>query len=931
MGRAAGESRARAGPSGRGPDPAYATPLTPLTGDTPLPDALIPPDSLGNNTPMASAPTPLEGDLGDPSAMIAPEPETLPAYIGRYKVVRRIGSGGMGVVYAAWDEALNRKVALKVLRTRVGRNKRDTGRKRLQREAQAMAKLSHPNVVAIYDVGMVEDQIFLAMEFVKGQTLTRWLQAERRSWRVVLGVFMQAGRGLSAAHRAGIIHRDFKPDNVLIDSENRVRVVDFGLARADGGSGLYARPDTYEAITAKPGNSMLDMRITRTGGMTGTPAYMAPEQYLGQPTDARTDQFSFCVALFEGLYGLRPFVGDRVALVREAVLGGHIQDVPKDSDVPLWLLRILIRGLAVRPGERHRGMDDLLARLSDDPRRPMRRWLAIGGAALVVGAVVIAARELRQGDGHRPQTTALALCDTEDALTGVWDQTRRQAVAAAFSGSGVTAADLQARRVSTVLDTRVDEWRAMVHDTCTLAQALSRAPTPALATCLRRRLGGLRALSDALLRAEPRTVERALTGASSLPPSADCADARAPEATWYHGDERPLAELDRAAVLGALGDVAGGLATAKAVAGVADEKDDLRLKAEALHRQATLERAAGDPAAAQRSLLGALSAAEASHQDDLVIDSQTLLLEVLGELGRDDDAIGLWPRLTGVLQRRSDDGRRESAALHAIGRLLLRRGRHAEAATQLALALRLGERSLSTEHPQVGRLLLDLALAQARLGAHDEAARHLDRAVRLLRAALPGDDPALVQVHLARAEVERRRGRMREAAADYELAGSIVVASHSQDLAALAEVQLGLGEVALAQSQWSLAEAGFTQALALRERMHGPTDPSLIEPLIGLCMAATGRGSHASAVAAGHRALQIAERPSAAGSTGPPRLALARALWAQAAHSGRATPAVRGQILGLARAGLAELQSATHPDPRAISAAAEWIAGRTEN
>ena len=718
-----------------------------------------------------------------------PDHEVGCAQIGRYAVLRKLGSGGMGIVYAAFDDSLDRKVAIKVLRER-GEDPLDQAR--LLREAQALARLSHPNVVAVHDVGTFAERVFLAMEFVDGKTLGAWLKERPQPWQDVLAIMRRAGEGLAAAHAAGLVHRDFKPDNVLIDSENRVRVVDFGLARADGGSGLYARPDTYEAITAKPGNSMLDMRITRTGGMTGTPAYMAPEQYLGQPTDARTDQFSFCVALFEGLYGLRPFVGDRVALVREAVLGGHIQDVPKDSDVPLWLLRILIRGLAVRPGERHRGMDDLLARLSDDPRRPMRRWLAIGGAALVVGAVVIAARELRQGDGHRPQTTALALCDTEDALTGVWDQTRRQAVAAAFSGSGVTAADLQARRVSTVLDTRVDEWRAMVHDTCTLAQALSRAPTPALATCLRRRLGGLRALSDALLRAEPRTVERALAGAWSLPPSADCADARAPEATWYHGDERPLAELDRAAVLGALGDVAGGLATAKAVAGVADEKDDLRLKAEALHRQATLERAAGDPAAAQRSLLGALSAAEASHQDDLVIDSQTLLLEVLGELGRDDDAIGLWPRLTGVLQRRSDDGRRESAALHAIGRLLLRRGRHAEAATQLALALRLGERSLSTEHPQVGRLLLDLALAQARLGAHDEAARHLDRAVRLLRAALPGDDPALVQVHLARAEVERRRGRMREAAADYELAGSIVVASHSQDLAALADADLEL-------------------------------------------------------------------------------------------------------------------------------------------
>jgi tetratricopeptide (TPR) repeat protein/predicted Ser/Thr protein kinase len=926
MGRSGGDPRAKSA-SGRGPDPAFATPLTPITGDTPIPGTpLRDPGQIDTpgNTPMASAPTPIEGDEAGLAAV--PE-ENVPSHIGRFTVLKRLGSGGMGVVYAAWDEALNRKVALKVLRTRVGLSKRDTGRKRLQREAQAMAKLSHPNVVAIYDVGVVGDQIFLAMEFVKGVTLTRWLQAERRAWRDVLEVFMQAGRGLSAAHRAGIIHRDFKPDNVLIDGEGRVRVVDFGLARADGGSGLYSRPDTYEAITSKPGNSMLDMRITRTGGMTGTPAYMAPEQYLGQPTDARTDQFSFCVALFEGLYGVRPFVGDRVAVVREAVLGGQIQDVPKDSDVPVWLLRILTRGLAIRPSERYRNMDDLLARLVDDPRSPLRRWALVGGAVVLIAAreVVTSART------PVPQAAALAVCDAESALTGVWDDTRRQAVTVAFASSGVPAADLHARRVGAVLDARAEEWRGVVRRTCAQAQAESRPPSAALVACVRRRLGGLRTLTDELLRAEPRAVPRGLAAAWALPPVASCAEPRTAQgATWYRDDALALADLDRAAVLGELGDVAGGLALARVVVAGARETEDLALQAEALHRQAVLERRAGDVAAAERSLLAALWAAEASHQDDLLIDSRTLLLEVLGELGRDDDAVALWPRLAEVLQRRSDDGRRESAALHAVGRLLLRRGRHAEAATQLALALRLGERSLGAEHPQVGRLLLDLALAQARLGAHEEAARQLDRAIALLQAALPHDDPALVQAHLARAEVERRRGRLREAAADYEVADGLLLGAATQDLEALAEVQLGLGEVARLQGRWAAAEAGFTRALTLRERVRGPTDPSLIVPLIGQCDTASSRGQHAAAVAACRRALQIGERPNGSAGVGAARLALARALWAQAAHSGTANPAVRGQILGLARAGLAELQGAAHPDPLAIAAAAEWIAGHSE-
>ena len=910
-----------------------------MTGDTPAPAGPKRAPQLEDtpgSTPMASAPTPLEDDLGvaaAAAAAAAPEPEAVPAHIGRFTVLKRLGSGGMGVVYAAYDADLDRKVALKVLRTRVSRSKRDTGRARLLREAQAMAKLSHPNVVAIYDVGTVEDQVFLAMEFVKGVTLTKWLQAEKRAWRDVLAVFLQAGRGLSAAHRAGIIHRDFKPDNVLIDGEGRVRVVDFGLARADGGAGMFARPDTYaDAIKSMSGSSMLDMRITRTGGMTGTPAYMAPEQYLGHPTDARTDQFSFCVAVYEGLHGVRPFLGDRVAVVREAVLGGQIQEVPKDSDVPLWLRRILLRGLAVRPAERYRGMDDLLARLADDPRSPARRWLAIAGACGLAGLVALGARELVRDTGRAPEPEpTLELCDVDAALAGIWDPPRRQAVETAFAASGVPAADQLARRVTAVLDAHAERWRDQVADTCAQIRSdADRAAAEPHDACLRRRLAGLRELGDALIRAEPRAVQRALPAAWALPPARGCGEPLAQNAApWQPGDAGPRALLERAAVQGALGDLPGALTTAKAIAAAATAEENLPLQAEALHRQASLERAAGDGAAAERSLLAAMWAAEASRHDELLIDTQTLLLEVLGELGRDEEAAALWQRLTAALQRHSDDGRRESAALHAIGRLLLRRGRYAEAATQLALALRLGERSLGPAHPQVGALLLDLAVAQARLGAHDEAARQLDRAVELLREALPGTDPALMRAYLARAEVERRRGRLREAAADYELAEAIAVAAPGQDLAATAEVQLGLAQVALAESRWSAAEAGFARALALRERVHGPQDAALVEPLLGQCATATGRRQHDAAVAICRRALQVAERPTNASGAGAARVALAQALWAQAIDAGSATAAVRGQLVGLARAGLEELQHAAHPDPVAVADAAKWIAGRS--
>jgi serine/threonine-protein kinase len=722
---------------------------------------------------------------------------------------------------------------------------------------------------------------------------------------------------------------------VLIDGEGRVRVVDFGLARADGGSGMFARPDTYaDAIKSMSGSSMLDMRITRTGGMTGTPAYMAPEQYLGQPTDGRTDQFSFCVALFEGLYGLRPFIGERVAIVREAVLGGQIQDVPKDSDVPLWLRKILIHGLAVLPGERFRGMDDLLARLADDPRPPAKRWLAIAGACGLAGLVALAARELVREPPVAP-SPVVALCDADAALADSWSATRSQAVLAAFSRSQVPAAEPIARRVIGVLDAHVQRWREQLAATCApIKDEAGRVAAEPQVACLGRQLAGLQELSAALIRAEPRTVQMALQAAWALPPPRDCAGlgaeasppgTRAATEPSLAGQD-PRLELERAAVRGSLGDFAGALAQTRQVVDAANRSHDLRLQAEALHRQASLERSAGDVAAAERSLRGAMGAAEASLDDELQIACLTLLLEVLGERGHDEDAAALWPRLSTLLLHHNDDGGAESKALYAFGRLLLRRRRNAEAATQLALALRLGERSLDSAHPQVGAMLLDLATAQARLGAFEEAATQLDRAEKLLRDALPATDPALMPVYLTRAEAQRRRGRLGEAAADYERAEAILATMPGEELAARASVQLGQAQVALAQERLAAAQAGFGRALALLERESGNSAEALVEPLIGLCATASASGQHDAAIVLCKRALETAERQSNETEVGPAEMAMARAMWAQATATGAMTPTLREEILGFARRGLAGLQHAAHPDPNAIAVAATWIA-----
>ncbi|HEY6174159.1 MAG TPA: serine/threonine-protein kinase, partial [Kofleriaceae bacterium] len=309
-----------------------------------------------------------------PASSPAAEPVRLArgAALGRYVIEELIGAGGMGVVYRARDPDLGRAVAIKQL----GRVRSDwQWRARLLREAQAMARLAHPNVVTVYDVGLAHDALFVAMEYVEGVTLRRWL-AEPRTRHEIIAAFAAAGRGLHAAHVAGLVHRDFKPDNVLMASDGRARVTDFGLARWESAE-----------ATDVPGDAPGDRSAARSGltvddAVMGTPGYLAPEQYAGGAVDARTDQFAFTCALYEALHGQRPFVGEPDA-IREAVLAGRALAHPRD--LPAWLRRILERGLETDRERRFASMADLVAALEADPAaRRRRRAIAIAAAAVIV-------------------------------------------------------------------------------------------------------------------------------------------------------------------------------------------------------------------------------------------------------------------------------------------------------------------------------------------------------------------------------------------------------------------------------------------------------------------------------------------------------------------------------------------------------------------
>ena len=347
--------------------------------------------------------------------------------VGRYIVTEWVGEGGMGTVYAAYDPELDRKVALKLRRQGPSPAEHVLARAALSREARAQAKLAHPNVAAVYDVGTFEDRIFIAMEFVEGMTLRRWLEETHPDRRRILGVFLDAGRGLEAAHAAGLVHRDFKPENVLVGIDGRARVTDFGLAR-------WRASETAEAPRAEPADPVVG------SARSGTPAYMAPEQRRGQ-TDPRSDQYSFCVALYEALcLSLPPEQGDAAAARRE-------RDATFEA-LPVRLRRDARAG-PEQVGERYPSMGELLADLGHERRdKGKRGWLVALAASVAIASVGFGVRE-------RIATAKVQACTgAADKLAGAWDVERKGAVARGLRATGVPFAEDAWRGVETALDVR---------------------------------------------------------------------------------------------------------------------------------------------------------------------------------------------------------------------------------------------------------------------------------------------------------------------------------------------------------------------------------------------------------------------------------------------------------------------------------------------
>ena len=746
--------------------------------------------------------------------------------VGRYLVLARLGAGGMGVVYAAYDPELDRKVALKLLRWRHG-DEAD-GRSRLLREAQAMARLQHPNVVAVFDVGSLDGHVWVAMEFVDGAGLSTW--AAGRPWRDVLEAMCSAGRGLAAAHAAGLVHRDVKPDNIMVDADGRVRLMDFGLARSGAFAGVPAASDAPLTVSA----AALDHGLTLAGALLGTPAYMAPEQFSGLPADARSDQFGWCVACWEVLHGARPFAGDTLPALQLAVTTGELRPPPAGSAVPPWVRRVLTRGLSTDPAERFATMDDLLAELARGQARP-RRWLR--GLALL--AALVGAASARQ----LAQVRAAEACEAAGAATEpLWNPAVRERLRAAFTRESPRLGATALARTTGFLDRFAAEWQATRVAVCreaTIERTRATETAVGIVACLEERRTDLEAVLDVLAEADAEVVQRAAHLVSGLMPARAClADARARRA----GVDEDAAErartvalrrrLVRAIALEDAGKFAAGLALAHGVRLEAERMGQPLLLAEANMRIGNLHERSGRFAEAERTLEEAVFLAAGVGHDETVAEAASMLAFAVGyRLARLDDALR-WARLAeAALLRAGATESLRAARLHSVlGTVHRLHGDLDAALAHSRRAVELRESLLGPEHPDLARSLNTLGNVALARGDHELALRCHGRALELRERAYGRDVPDV-----------------------------------ATSLKNLGDAQLAAG--ALAEALRSHGEA-----LALRERLLGPAHPDVASALIDLGRTHRALGDHAAAWAAFERAATLREQ------TGQSSLALAEAL-----------------------------------------------------
>jgi tetratricopeptide (TPR) repeat protein len=866
--------------------------------------------------------------------------------VDRYTVLEKLGAGGMGEVYAVYDAKLDRRVALKLL---LGFG--NAFEARLVREAQAMARLSHPNVVAVFDTGRVDDRMFVAMEFVQGTTLRTWQKAKDRRWNEVLRAYLEAGRGLAAAHAAGLVHRDFKSDNVLVADGGAVKVTDFGLARALGEPSIREEPPETPASVSEPTpptpstTPALETPMTETGAILGTPGYMAPEQYTGEGVDARSDQFAFCVALFDALYGYKPFTGRSTPEIRDATLLGKIREPPKGTSVPARVHRALVRGLSSDRAARYPSMNELLDDLTRDPAR--RRLVALAAAG-AVGIVAVSA----VGAARLTASRQAQLCSGSEAETReVWNPEIQQRIERALLATGVPYAADTWRRTRQHIDDYIAQWATAYNQTCEatrIHQTQSEQVMTVRMACLEQRRDEVRALAQVLSDADRTVASKALKASMDLTHVDRCQDVVSLTAVEPEPGD-PAARAEIAAIRKELAAV-----TAAREAGLADASRDraepLVARARAVGYGPLLgqvllawARAKSDSGAPLDEFVAA--GVEAAHladrgrDDGTRTDAATSLVQWMAEASRFAEA-ERWSEVgDGALRRSGGDEARREGWFLAMGMLRDHQGRFEEAAAFDREALEAARRA-GGKPETVARAQKILAYGLASLGQREEARRLAEEADQTIARTMGEDHPERVDFLMARGYVAGEMGDHRTAlelnrqaiALDERVApddGQLPtmynnvcselfendectdalaychkavdssLRASGPDSVNVSYAYSSTGDALSCLHRYDEAVGAFASSVAIHERTNNEQEPCYVHSLLGIGQARLLAGRAAEAVAPLEKALAVSSAAEGGlalqeADASAVRMALAKALW----QSGKRT----ARIAELARA-----------------------------
>ncbi|MEM6990332.1 MAG: serine/threonine-protein kinase [Myxococcota bacterium] len=777
--------------------------------------------------------------------------------LGRYRVLGLVGTGGMGVVYRVYDPELDREIALKLLliRSRSGGDA-SARRARMVREAQALARLSHPNVVTVFDVGTIEGDPYIAMEYIDGPTLKEWL-GEPRAWRAVVEVFIAAGRGLEAAHAQGIVHRDFKLANVLVGRDGRPRVLDFGLARPATSAGSLSESAPSGPITMG-GTGTLTAELTKAGVVMGTPKTMSPEQHSGSVADELSDQYSFCVALFEALFGIAPFAARRLHELAKVKQLGRTEPIPDTVKVPARIRKAVFTGLSPSPQSRFRSMNALLGELEAGSRPPLRWPWAVGVGLASVG---IAALTVPSRDGR---------CRVDELRESVWNDTIRAQSAAAFEATGLAYAPASWTRAEQLIGEHVEAWTAAYEQTCAAETraTLDDAQLDRRIACIRSNARALGALATTFAAADAAVVEHAVQAAAELPKPARCTESRArdevappPDAVVAHV-ERARSRLVEAAAFQATGKFPEAMAAAAEVVDAPVAASYPPLRAEAQLRLGLVCFSVAETERAQAALTDAYLVATEVGDDEVAFRAATALVTVVGVDRAQFDDGHQWARhAEALLSRQGSDARLEEAQLTSVAGVLLRaQGRFAEALQHHTDALQMREALLGDQHLDVAASLENAGQVLHDLGRMTEAIPKLERALKLRREVLGPEHPDVARSLSSLAYELYIIGDAETAIEAQSEALAIRRRVLAPDHPDIAESLSNLGRAYGLVGRIADALAVENEALTIRRKAFGDSHPAVATSLSSIGITLHNEGRFEEALDHQRRALAIREK-----------------------------------------------------------------------